>query len=81
MMIHTNWRAEDGKGRRARLQQRRVGKPAPRGARVTSGGAPHMGVNALLPPALRFQRLARVRMMKRFVRDEERSLLIAILIA
>jgi amidohydrolase len=48
MMIHTNWRREDGKAGVPASNNGRVGKTARFIGRAShAGGAPHMGVNAL----------------------------------
>jgi amidohydrolase len=48
MMIHTNWRADDGKAGVPASNNGRVGKTARFLGRAShAGGAPHMGVNAL----------------------------------
>src|SRR6266542_430600 len=48
MMIHTNWRAEDGKAGVPASNNGRVGKTARfLGHASHAGGAPHLGINAL----------------------------------
>jgi amidohydrolase len=48
MMIHTNWRAEDGRAGVPASNNGRVGKTARFIGRAShAGGAPHLGVNAL----------------------------------
>ena len=48
MMIHTNWRADDGKAGVPASNNGRVGKTARFiGRAAHAGGAPHLGVNAL----------------------------------
>jgi len=69
MMIHTNWRAEDGKAGVPASNNGRVGKTARFIGRAShAGGAPHMGVNALYAAQLA---LAGINAVRETFRDED----------
>ena len=62
MMIHTNWRAEDGKAGVPASNNGRVGKTARFVGRAShAGGAPHMGVNALYAASIALQAINAIR--------------------
>jgi amidohydrolase len=62
MMIHTNWRAEDGKAGVPASNNGRVGKTARFiGRAAHAGGAPHLGVNALYAAQLALDGINAVR--------------------
>jgi amidohydrolase len=62
MMIHTNWRAEDGKAGVPASNNGRVGKTARFVGRAAhAGGAPHMGVNALYAASIALQAINAIR--------------------
>jgi len=69
MMIHTNWRAEDGKAGVPASNNGRVGKTARFVGRAShAGGAPHMGVNALYAAQIA---LAGINAVRETFRDED----------
>jgi amidohydrolase len=69
MMIHTNWRAEDGKAGVPASNNGRVGKTARFMGRAShAGGAPHMGVNALYAAQIA---LAGINAIRETFRDED----------
>ena len=69
MMIHTNWRAEDGKAGVPSSNNGRVGKTARFVGRAShAGGAPHMGVNALYAAQIA---LAGINAIRETFRDED----------
>jgi len=69
MMIHTNWRAEDGKAGVPESNNGRVGKTARFIGRAShAGGAPHLGVNALYAAQLA---LAGINAVRETFRDED----------
>jgi amidohydrolase len=69
MMIHTNWRAEDGKAGVPASNNGRVGKTARFIGRAShAGGAPHLGVNALYAAQLA---LAGINAVRETFRDED----------
>ena len=69
MMIHTNWRAEDGKASVPASNNGRVGKTARFMGRAShAGGAPHMGVNALYAAQIA---LAGINAIRETFRDED----------
>ncbi|HEV8530986.1 MAG TPA: amidohydrolase [Methylomirabilota bacterium] len=69
MMIHTNWRAEDGKAGVPASNNGRVGKTARFVGRAShAGGAPHMGVNALYAAQIG---LAAINALRETFRDED----------
>ena len=69
MMIHTNWRAEDGKAGVPASNNGRVGKTARFVGRAAhAGGAPHMGVNALYAAQVA---LAGINAVRETFRDED----------
>jgi len=69
MMIHTNWRAEDGKASVPASNNGRVGKTARFVGRAShAGGAPHMGVNALYAAQIA---LAGINAIRETFRDED----------
>ena len=69
MMIHTNWRADDGKAGVPASNNGRVGKTARFiGRAAHAGGAPHMGVNALYAAQLA---LAGINAVRETFRDED----------
>src|SRR6185437_5356413 len=69
MMIHTNWRADDGKAGVPASNNGRVGKTARFiGRAAHAGGAPHMGVNALYAAQLA---LAAINAQRETFRDED----------
>ena len=69
MMIHTNWRAEDGKAGVPASNNGRVGKTARfLGRAAHAGGAPHMGVNALYAAQIA---LAGINAVRETFRDED----------
>jgi amidohydrolase len=69
MMIHTNWRAEDGKAGVPASNNGRVGKTARFiGRAAHAGGAPHMGVNALYAAQVA---LAGINAIRETFRDED----------
>ena len=69
MMIHTNWRAEDGKAGVPASNNGRVGKTARFVGRAShAGGAPHMGVNALYAAQIA---LAGINAIRETFRDED----------
>jgi amidohydrolase len=69
MMIHTNWRAEDGKAGVPASNNGRVGKTARFIGRAShAGGAPHMGVNALYAAQVA---LAGINAVRETFRDED----------
>ena len=69
MMIHTNWRAEDGKAGVPASNNGRVGKTARFiGRAAHAGGAPHMGVNALYAAQVA---LAGINAVRETFRDED----------
>jgi len=69
MMIHTNWRAEDGKAGVPASNNGRVGKTARFIGRAShAGGAPHLGVNALYAAQLA---LAGINAIRETFRDED----------
>jgi amidohydrolase len=62
MMIHTNWRAEDGKAGVPASNNGRVGKTARFVGRAShAGGAPHLGVNALYAASIALQAINAIR--------------------
>jgi amidohydrolase len=69
MMIHTNWRVEDGKAGVPATNHGRVGKTARFIGRAShAGGAPHLGVNALYAAQLA---LAGINAVRETFRDED----------
>jgi amidohydrolase len=69
MMIHTNWRADDGKAGVPASNNGRVGKTARFIGRAShAGGAPHMGINALYAAQLA---LAGINAVRETFRDED----------
>jgi amidohydrolase len=69
MMIHTNWRAEDGKAGVPASNNGRVGKTARFIGRAShAGGAPHLGVNALYAAQVA---LAGINAVRETFRDED----------
>ncbi|MGH7385097.1 MAG: amidohydrolase [Candidatus Rokuibacteriota bacterium] len=69
MMIHTNWRAEDGKAGVPASNNGRVGKTARFVGRAAhAGGAPHQGVNALYAAQIA---LAGINAIRETFRDED----------
>jgi amidohydrolase len=69
MMIHTNWRLEDGKAGVPASNNGRVGKTARFIGRAShAGGAPHMGVNALYAAQVA---LAGINAVRETFRDED----------
>jgi amidohydrolase len=69
MMIHTNWRAEDGKAGVPASNNGRVGKTARFiGCASHAGGAPHLGINALYAAQLA---LAGINAVRETFRDED----------
>jgi amidohydrolase len=69
MMIHTNWRLEDGKAGVPASTNGRVGKTARFIGRAShAGGAPHMGVNALYAAQVA---LAGINAVRETFRDED----------
>jgi len=69
MMIHTAWRAEDGKAGVPASNNGRVGKTARYiGRAAHAGGAPHMGVNALYAAHVG---LAAINAVRETFRDED----------
>jgi amidohydrolase len=69
MMIHTNWRAEDGKAGVPASNNGRVGKTARFVGRAShAGGAPHMGINALYAAQIA---LAGIDAIRETFRDED----------
>jgi amidohydrolase len=69
MMIHTNWRAEDGKAGVPASNNGRVGKTARFLGRAShAGGAPHLGVNALYAAQIA---LAGINAVRETFRDED----------
>jgi len=69
MMIHTNWRADDGKAGVPASNNGRVGKTARFiGRAAHAGGAPHMGVNALYAAQLA---LAGINAVRETFRDDD----------
>jgi amidohydrolase len=69
MMIHTNWRVEDGKAGVPASNNGRVGKTARFIGRAShAGGAPHLGVNALYAAQLA---LAGINAVRETFRDED----------
>ncbi|MGH7414377.1 MAG: amidohydrolase [Candidatus Rokuibacteriota bacterium] len=69
MMIHTNWRAEDGKAGVPASNNGRVGKTARFiGRAAHAGGAPHLGVNALYAAQVA---LAGINAVRETFRDED----------
>src|SRR5437660_5788648 len=69
MMIHTNWRAEDGKAGVPASNNGRVGKTARFVGRAAhAGGAPHMGVNALYAAQIA---LAGINAVRETFRDDD----------
>jgi amidohydrolase len=69
MMIHTNWRAEDGKAGVPASNNGRVGKTARFVGRAShAGGAPHLGVNALYAAQVA---LAGINAVRETFRDED----------
>ena len=69
MMIHTNWRADDGKAGVPASNNGRVGKTARFIGRAShAGGAPHMGINALYAAQLA---LTGINAVRETFRDED----------
>jgi metal-dependent amidase/aminoacylase/carboxypeptidase family protein len=69
MMIHTNWREEDGKAGVPASNNGRVGKTARFIGRAShAGGAPHLGVNALYAAQIA---LAGINAVRETFRDED----------
>jgi amidohydrolase len=69
MMIHTNWRAEDGRAGVPASNNGRVGKTARFVGRPShAGGAPHLGVNALYAAQIA---LAGINAIRETFRDED----------
>jgi amidohydrolase len=69
MMIHTNWRREDGKAGVPASNNGRVGKTARfTGRAAHAGGAPHVGVNALYAAQVA---LAGINAVRETFRDED----------
>lgn len=69
MMIHTNWRADDGKAGVPASNNGRVGKTARFIGRAShAGGAPHLGVNALYAAQIA---LAAINAVRETFRDED----------
>jgi amidohydrolase len=69
MMIHTNWRREDGKAGVPASNNGRVGKTARfTGRAAHAGGAPHLGVNALYAAHVA---LAGINAVRETFRDED----------
>src|SRR5262245_46971202 len=69
MMIHTNWRADDGKAGVPASNNGRVGKTARFIGRAShAGGAPHLGVNALYAAQIA---LAEINAVRETFRDED----------
>ena len=69
MMIHTNWRAEDGRAGVPASNNGRVGKTARFIGRAShAGGAPHLGVNALYAAQIA---LAGINALRETFRDED----------
>ncbi len=69
MMIHTNWRREDGKAGVPASNNGRVGKTARfTGRAAHAGGAPHLGVNALYAAQVA---LAGINAVRETFRDED----------
>ncbi len=69
MMIHTNWRREDGKAGVPASNNGRVGKTARFiGRAAHAGGAPHLGVNALYAAQIA---LAGINAVRETFRDED----------
>ena len=69
MMIHTNWRREDGKAGVPASNNGRVGKTARfLGRAAHAGGAPHLGINALYAAQVA---LAAINAVRETFRDED----------
>ena len=69
MMIHTNWRREDGKAGVPASNNGRVGKTARfTGRAAHAGGAPHLGINALYAAQVA---LAGINAVRETFRDED----------
>ena len=69
MMIHTNWRREDGKAGVPASNNGRVGKTARFFGRAAhAGGAPHLGINALYAAQVA---LAGINAVRETFRDED----------
>ena len=69
MMIHTNWRADDGKAGVPASNNGRVGKTARFiGRSAHAGGAPHLGVNALYAAQIA---LTAINAVRETFRDED----------
>src|SRR5262247_790656 len=69
MMIHTNWRADDGKAGVPASNNGRVGKTARFIGRAShAGGAPHLGINALYAAQIA---LAGINAVRETFRDED----------
>ncbi|HEY7252840.1 MAG TPA: amidohydrolase [Methylomirabilota bacterium] len=69
MMIHTNWRADDGKAGVPASNNGRVGKTARFiGRAAHAGGAPHLGVNALYAAQIA---LTAINAVRETFRDED----------
>ncbi len=69
MMIHTNWRREDGKAGVPASNNGRVGKTARFIGRAShAGGAPHLGINALYAAQVA---LAGINAVRETFRDED----------
>jgi amidohydrolase len=69
MMIHTNWRADDGKAGVPASNNGRVGKTARFiGRAAHAGGAPHLGVNALYAAQIA---LTGINALRETFRDED----------
>src|SRR6266481_2207383 len=69
MMIHTNWRREDGKAGVPASNNGRVGKTARFIGRAShAGGAPHLGINALYAAQIA---LAGINAVRETFRDED----------
>ena len=69
MMIHTNWRADDGKAGVPASNNGRVGKTAPFiGRAAHAGAAPHLGVNALYAAQIA---LTAINAVRETFRDED----------
>ena len=69
MMIHTNWRADDGKAGVPASNNGRVGKTARFIGRAShAGGAPHLGVNALYAAQIA---LTAINAVRETFRDED----------
>jgi amidohydrolase len=69
MMIHTNWRREDGKAGVPASNNGRVGKTARFiGRAAHAGGAPHLGINALYAAQVA---LAGINAVRETFRDED----------